>query len=351
MKHAITKILSIILAISMTLVCLGATTVFADETYTLVVSTNQASMASTCVALRETCDKIAEESGGRIVIDFYDSGNLLAVTDAFKGVQDGIADIAFVPANFCFDYFKINSRLLVAPFIGYKSGQQAYDIYQTIREEFPIVNEECEKFGVVNLGVNFNESTDLYAHDRSLNVSNIDDLKGLKIGVSDSYLMQFLNQVGAAATFVTNADMYTDLDNNVVSGIIQHPGVLMITGCADTVHKVILFGSQGLCRSTSMYLMNKDKFDSLPEDLQEIVKRNFDEYTQTAQDLQLVERDAFFNAIDADIVELTDEQVAAFAEAGQGIINGILEELSADGIDGEAIYNRIEELVAEIPAE
>lgn len=347
MKKLISSILTVIMTAGILMACLGSTVVMADDTYTLVVSTNQAAMAPTCVALRETCDKIAEESGGRIEIEFYDSGNLLAVTDALKGVMDGTADIAFVPANFCFDYFKVNARLLVAPFIGYKSGQQAYDIYQILREEFPIVDEECEQFGIVNLGVNFNEATDLYAHDRNLNVSTIEDLKGMKIGVSDSYLMQFLNQVGAAATFVTNADMYTDLDNNVVAGIIQHPGVLLITGCADTVHKVILFGSQGLCRSTSMYLMNKDKFDSLPEDLQEIIKRNFDEYTQIAQDSQLSERENFFNAIDADVVELTDEQVAAFAEAGQNIVDGIIEELAADGIDGQAIYDRIEELVAE----
>ena len=349
MKKIITGVLSAVMTASLAIASLGGiTTIQADETYNIVVSTNQASMSQTCIAMKEACDRIMEESEGRIVIDFYDSANLLSVTDAFKGVQDGIADIAFVPANMTFDYFKLNGRLLVAPFIGYKSEQQAYDIYQIIREEFPIVDEECEQFGIVNLGAYFNGAVDLYAHDRNFSITTVDDLKGLKIGVSDAYLLQFMNQVGAAATFVTNADMYTSLDNNVVSGILQHPGVLLITGCADTVHKVIKFGNQGLLRSTSMILMNKNTYDRLPEDLQEIVKRNFDQFTQEGQTIQGLEIAGFMNSIDADVIELSYDEVAAFAEAGQNIVNDIIADLESNGIAGQAIYDRIQELIEEV---
>lgn len=321
----------------------------ADKEYKIIVNTSQAAQAPTTVALKEVCEKMTEAADGRLKFEVHDSGTLLSVVDSFAGVQDGLADISFVPANFCYDYFGINSRLLVLPFMGYKSPQQAYDIYQMLRSEFPEVETESEEYGIKNLGVFFNGGTDLYLKKSNVTFDSVNDLQGMKVGVSDKFLVEYLNKMGSTAVFTTNADIYTNLDNGVVDAVFQHALIFQVTGCADILNTIIKFGDSGIMRGTSMMLMNNNTYDSLPEDLQKILTDGFTEYCQTAQNIQSNDVDAYNKMLvdkGAELIELSEEEIAPFKDLSVDITTDCIKGLEDMGYqNAQAIYDRVQVLV------
>lgn len=354
MKKLVTKFLSVGLVLAMLLAmasCGSSDSGSADDgkVYKIIVNTPQAAQASTTVALVEACDKITEASDGRIEFEIHDSGTLLGMLDAFTGVQDGLADITFVAANMGYDYLGISSRLTMLPFMGYESGQQAYDIYQTLRGEYPELDKEFEDNGLVNLGVFFNEGTNLYFKGENVNFSSVDDLKGMKVGVADKFLVDYLKEMGGTPVFTTNADIYTNIDNGVVDAVLQHPLIFQVTGCADLLNTVVEFGDSGIMRGSSMMIMNKNTYDGLPEDLQQILKDGFAEYCQTAQDIQINDSKAFNQSLadkGAEFITLTDDQIAGFKDLSVGVKDDCIKGLEDMGYENaQEIYDRIQELI------
>lgn len=249
-----------------------------------------------------------------------------------------------------YDTIPINGRLLTLPMMGYTSEDQAYAVYNQLREEFPEIDAECEADGLVNLGVWFNGPTHLHLN-KSVNVTSVDNLKGMKLGGADAQQNELINGMGATGVFVSSADAYTSLDNGVVDGIVQHTLFFRVTGATDIVKTVVEFGDTGIMRGCSMMLMNKDKYDTLPEDLQVMIKDAFADMMVKAQeiesnDIATVKQQMADNG--AEYITLSAADCAPIKAQADQIHKDTIKELEEKGINAQAIYDRAQELISTV---
>ena len=317
-----------------------------DEVYTLSVTITQPAESVAGKVTGEWCDIINERSGGRLNLEVYYSGTLLSVTDTATGVMDGFADIGFLPSNLGKDYFPITGNMLFWPFMGYPGTEQGYQNLQTIFAEFPEVAAEYEAVGLKFLGAYLMGRNDLY-FAKEQNVQSPADLKGMKIGVSSAFFNDYLTALGAAPVFVTNADLYTSLDNGVVDGLIQHLALMKSTGTIDVIKGATFVGDGGMLRDLGIFIMNGDKFNSLPADLQEILVQGFQDMLDATIVADEASRNVFYGQLvenGAKLIEVSNEDAAAWAELVEGLHEAELAKLEAKCPNIRTIYDRIMEL-------
>ena len=101
---------------------------------------------------------------------------------------------------------------------------------------------------------------------------------------------------------------------------------------------------------TFVLAMNKDKYNALPDDLKAVIDDNsglgFSTFAGEVQ--QAYEDPAREIALDANnnIVTLSAEQSAAWADAAAPVYDAWLSEMSEKGIDGQALIERAKALMA-----
>lgn len=317
-----------------------------DEVYTLSVTITQPAESPFGKIVGEWCTTINERSGGRLNLEPYYSGTLLAVTDTATGVMDGFADIGFLPSNLGKDYFPITGNLLCWPFMGYPSTEEGYKTIQTIFAEFPEVEAEYEACGLKFMGAYLMGRNDLY-FGKEQNVQAPGDLKGKKIGVSSAFFNDYLSALGAAPVFVSNADLYTSLDNGVVDGVIQHLSLLKSTGTIDVVKGATLIGDAGMLRDLGIFIMNGDKYNSLPADLQKILLDGFHEMLDAQSATEEATRNVFYKQLQesgAKLIELDNTSFVEWAKLASGLHEAQLGQLESKCPNIRSVYDRVLEL-------
>lgn len=319
------------------------------QPYKLTVALTQPAEAYAAKVVTEGCEKITAASEGRLQFEIHYSGTLVAITDVIPSLSDGFADIGFVPGNFGTDYFPITSKLMSMPCMGFPSTEAAYNAYTTIRAEFPALDAEYEAHGIKNLGAYYMGRNDLYFNSASTSVKTPSDLKGLKIGVSSAFMTNYLKNIGATPVFITNADMYTSMDNGVVNGLVQHLALMNSTGTIDTVKSVTFIGDSGILRDLGIFAMNLDRYNSLPEDLQKLLSDGFVDICAETTVQDEIMRDRFLEKLESTgtvIVQLTEEEAQTWLEAAEEIHQDVVAELEGLGLPAQAIYDRIAQLNA-----
>ncbi len=320
-----------------------------EDSYTIIVNLTWPAESEETKVMKAGLADIESATEGRLTFEVYDSGALVGIMDTFKGAQDGMCDITFMPNNIAYDYLPLNGRLLTMPMMGYTSMENANAVYNQLREEFPEVDTELEQYNLINLGAYFNGPADFY-FAKSVGMTSLDDIKGFKIGNSDKLVNDIMNSVGTTGVSVSTADAYTGLDNGVVDGLVQHPLFFRVTGCTDIIKEVVKVGDTGVTRQDSMFIMNKNVYDGLPEDLQQALKTGFDAIIAAEADVNINSVNGYEKGLaDKGVVftVLDETKTQAIHDKAVEIQKATITELEGQGVNAQAIFDRAQELIAE----
>ncbi len=319
------------------------------DSYKVIVNLTWPAESEETKTIKAGLEDIESATEGRLTFEVYDSGSLVGIMDTFKGAQDGLCDITFMPNNIAYDYLPLNGRLLTMPMMGYTSIENANAVYNQIRQEYPEVDTELEQYGLVNLGAFYNGAADFY-FAKSVGLSSLSDIKGFKIGNSDKLVNDIVNSIGTTGVNVTTADAYTSLDNGVVDGLVQHPLFFRVTGCTDIIKEVVKIGDTGVTRQDSMFIMNKNAYDRLPEDLQEALKTGFAQIVAAEAEVTsnsvagyekaLADKGAVFTVLDDSVSQPIRDKASEIQKT-------TIEELEGQGVKAQEIYDRVQELIQE----
>ena len=96
--------------------------------------------------------------------------------------------------------------------------------------------------------------------------------------------------------------------------------------------------------SVFLLLMNKDKFNSLPKDLQEIINKSVDiDMVKKVGELWMdVEKPSIKmqkESPDSDVTTLSADAMKDFDAAGQRVVQRWIKEVDAKGIDGQKLVD------------
>jgi len=313
-----------------------------NKVYDLSFSTHDPAGSYKTKMHEEWARRINEESGGRINITVYTGGSLAASNEALDAVRTGQCDSAWVFSNYFPNQFPL-AEVITLP-LGFSSVPQATNVLWDLYEAYPEFQAQFKDFKLIMLHSN---AVNVVCTDKDHPVDEVADLKGLVIRCTAGIPTDLLKVWGANPITMGPGDIYEAIQKGVISGAtFDYSGVR-----AFKLQEVVkYFCQQPVYLGPYFLLMNKNSFEKLPADLQEIVTKHSGrdislEMAYVFEGDEKLSRDLFKEA-GCEFLEISEENKAEFKSYGQGIIDQWMKDHENLGIDIKAYLDKTVELAA-----
>lgn len=286
-----------------------------EETIVIKFSHNQP-IASPEHVGAEKFKEIAEtESGGRIKVEIYPALQMGSLREQVEGVQIGTINISMQPSA-VISPFVDDIKLCDLPYIWPKDRQKAYEILDG--EMGRELLDRLEQGGFHGLGYWFGGYKLLSTKDTEIHKPS--DLAGLRMRIMEApILISQYEAWGATPIALPYAELYNALQQGIVDGQ-ENPLQTIYLNNYHEVQNEIIQSYHGVM----MYVLiaNKEWFDGLPKDIQEIVIKAEEEGRKVARDVLTQTENEYAEKIKESGVhyyELTDEEIEVFREASKPV--------------------------------
>ena len=253
----------------------AASDVVSDEVITIVYATPEASGMPTDAMSQWVAKEITERSNGHIVVELHGAGTLGGDTELVSQVMEG-----------------------TIPLVGLSISalSQYTNLYECTQLPFLLSDYEKEKAAL------------------GRQINGIDDLKGLKLRIMTSNVIQeTITRLGANVTTMAYNEVYTGLQNGVIDG-----EEINITSAGMQKHYEVIkyFTEIGLYPFPAVYVMNGDYWNKLSAEDQELIAQVFAEGHDKAFDefLPQIEGECKQLCEDAGVTFNTIEDLTPFQE-------------------------------------
>lgn len=300
-----------------------------DEVYELTLSHVVSEDHASHIALTDLSENLEEKSDGQITLDVRANGELYgADREALEAVQMGNIEMTTTATPTVASF---NEKFLVfdLPFMFESTDQAREKIDGELGET---LNQSLETNGLVGLG--YGENGFRHIANNEGPIEEIDDLSGLTMRVIENPLYQdAYNELGANASPLSFSELYSALQQGTFDGM-DNPISLIYSMNFNEVTDFLTLTHQTY--APIITIINKEVFDGIPEDLQQLLKeetRASMEYQRelTAEQDELNLEELIEGGMEVN--ELGAEQEQVFREALQPIYDKYSEEIGQDIID------------------
>ena len=280
-------------------------------------------------------EKVEAESGGRIKVEIYPAMQLGGKPPAlFDQTKDGVVDIAWTLPGYTPGRFP-GTEAFELPFMpasAEATSQAAWDFYDKyLREEFASVQ-------VIAVHVH---SPGLL-HVKGEGVAKLEDMKGLKLRGPTRQVNALLSALGATPVGMPVPAMPEALSKGVIDGTVIPWEVTTPLKVAELVDSHTDFeSSRGFYTAFFVFVMNKARYDSLPDDLRAIIDANSGRETSRWVGSVMDQGDApGIKAAESAgnvIRKLPAAEVARWKAAAAPLVESWIAEMNGKGYDGTAM--------------
>jgi TRAP-type C4-dicarboxylate transport system substrate-binding protein len=216
------------------------------------------------VVIANWCQRVEEESNGRVQIDIYPAESLLQYEDIYRGVATGISEIGAWSPHYDVAAFSLTSGFTL-PGIPWGSYEAIYKVHRGTFEAIPALQAEFKDVKILGYASLAEGIIMLSGHEAQVPA----DLKGLKLAASAAEIPR-AEALGAVGVSLSAADRYLAIERGTVDGAIMVWGAVR----AFKLYEVCDWFLEGIAQPRSnMYpIMNQEVFDSLPADIQQIIE-------------------------------------------------------------------------------
>ncbi len=254
---------------------------------------------------------VEEQSKGRIKVEVYHSGQLGGQTELNESVKSGSITMTMGSPSYMGANYEPMFNVLALPFI--ITPQNLEKAYAAVDGEIGIkLDNALQKSGFVTLGwmqIGFRHVT-----NSKKTIKGPDDLKGILIRLQPNEIhMQTFKALGANPQTLDFAELYSALQQGVIDS--QENSL-------DNIYSNKFNEAQKYLSTTGHFFdfqpiwINKDFFDKLPSDLQQVLRDAGKKAAQKQrEDANAAEADRMKQLGEhLEITELTDEQLSLFQE-------------------------------------
>jgi len=280
------------------------------------------------------CKEVEKRTDGKVKIEYYAGQTLTKANQCYDGVLEGLSDIGFSVFAYTRGRFPVISAIDLP--MGYTSGKAATALINEVYKKFK--PKELENTQVMYLhahgpGV---------IHTKGKAVRKLEDMKGLKFRAHGTST-DVVKALGGTPVSKPMPETYEMLQKGVVDGSVYPIESNKGWKLADvTDYCTTNFSS---AYTTSFFVvMNKDKWNSVPPDIQTIIQAVNDEWAVKhgeAWDASDKEGMAYFLEQKNEVINLDDKESAKWKEAVAPIIDGYVKELNEKGLNGQEIIDFI----------
>ena len=236
-------------------------------------------------------------------------GTIAGQFDMFEAVEDGIVDMAYVNTLFEGAKLPLEQITFVTPF-GSTDLKQTMATFDKVRGQIPELDEQFLKHNQRRLAISGLVN---YHMVSTFEINSLDDLQGRKFG-APGLAANWLEGTGATPVSGSLSEYYNSLKTGVYDGILMFESGIPTFKFYEVAPIItrVGFGSQ----LTTNITINEDKWQSLPEEVQQVLTDVSEEYEAQLVEAT-VERAAkgLQTAVDngATIHDMPKDEIAALA--------------------------------------
>lgn len=294
-------------------------------------------------------EKVEQDSQGRIKVEIYPTMQLGGKPPSlYDQAKDGVVDIVWTLAGYTPGRFP-KAEVFEMPFLpstGEATSQAAWDYYQQhMREE----TKDVHVIAVHTHGPGL-------LHVKGDGVRRLEDMRGLKLRGPTRMINNLLENLGATPVGMPVPGVPEALSKGVIDGTVIPWEVTKPLKVAELVDTHTNFsGDRGLYTTFFFFVMNKAKYDSLPDDLKAVIDANSGRETaawvgRVMDEGDIPGREAAEQQGNA-IIVLDAQETDRWREMAQKVVQDWIAEMKGKGLDGAALYQEATSLVEKYSAD
>lgn len=284
---------------------------------------------------------IDEATGGRVKITSFPAGTLVASTETYDGVVKGVADMGLSVYAFTRGRFPVLETFLM-PGVAYNNSEAAsWALMEGIEKLNPKEIQDTHHLFSFAAGPG-----DLFTTKKA--IRQLADLKGLQIGATAGIRAEAIETLGATPVVLPMNEWYEALSKNIMDGGVAPLESLKGFRLGEATGNYITL-TPFLYNQLFFTVMNKDKWESLPPDIQQII-------TDTTKKFYAEHLPTLFNRIDAgglkyikekrnvEVITLSEEEQALWLGKIEPLQDKYVASLNEKGLPGDDILKTVKEL-------
>ncbi len=290
-------------------------------------------------------EKVEKESGGRIKVEIYPFMQLGGTApEQYDLIVDGVIDGGWVIPGYQAGRFP-ETEVLELPFMVTKSAEEASVAAWTFTQKYL-----TDDFADVHLIAAHMHGRGLI-HMKGDAPETVDDLQGKKLRGPSRPATLLLEKLGAVPIGMPVPQFPEALSKGVLDGGVitwEMSPSLKLDELTDSHTDVA--GDKSLYNLFFIWGMNKDVYDSLPDDLKAVIDANSGLETSAwagrAHDTGDAEGRAVMEAAGNQIATLSEEETAHIRELGDEVIDEWIADMDAKGLPGQQLVDDARAMVA-----
>ncbi|MEJ2725013.1 MAG: TRAP transporter substrate-binding protein [Deltaproteobacteria bacterium] len=277
---------------------------------------------------------VATVTHGRVKIDLYPGGTLTGVSDTYQGILKGVTDIGLGVVAYQLQKFPL-IEMFELPGLSYPdpvvSTMTTWEGYKKFKD---LVFTDTKILFLMTTGPGFLGTV-------KKPVYTLEDLKGLEINATGS-TAEAAKALGAVPVNIPAPEIYLALQKGILKGQICPPEFFKSFRTGELVHYVTV-PTSALYNKVWFVAMNLKKWNSLEPDIQRAIgnasdenwiekaSRIFDSYGKGGLD--------FVKENGGEIIYLSPEENARWAEMLKAVPQKYIRDLDAKGLPGQAVWD------------
>lgn len=286
---------------------------------------------------------VEEASGGRIKIEHFDAMSLGGrPPELMDQARDGVVDMSMTVVGYTPGRFP-RTEVFELPFMMTNPVATAAAYWEMVETDW----QSNEYKDVKVLGA--------WVHGPGLihtqgGVTKLEDMDGLTLRGPTRIINNLLGELGAEPVGMPLPAIPEALSKGVVKGTVIPWEVTTAIRLSELVDNHTGFaGEEALYTAAIVLVMNKAKYDALPDDLKAILDAESGAKLSTFATQIMWDMDAPARKIAEDagntIVELDDAEVARWKEAAAPVVEQWIADMDGKGIDGAALIEQAKALI------
>ena len=293
--------------------------------------------------LKPWATAVEEASGGRIAIQHFDAMSLGGrPPELMDQARDGVVDLSMTVVGYTPGRFP-RTEVFELPFMMTNPVATASAYWEMVETDWQS-NEYKE---VKVLGAWVHGPGVVHSKD---GVNNLEDMKGLTVRGPTRIINDMLSELGAEPVGMPLPAIPEALSKGVVKGTVIPWEVTPAIRLSELVTNHTEFsGDEALYAATIVLVMNKAKYEALPDDLKAIIDEESGAKLSKFATQVMWDEDAPARAIAEKagntIVELDAAEVARWKEAARPVIERWIADMDGKGLDGAALIEQAKALI------
>ncbi|MDR9439186.1 MAG: TRAP transporter substrate-binding protein [Halomonas sp.] len=258
-------------------------------------------------------EEVEEKSDGRISIEVLPAAQVGGDVEIIEQIQMGLVDIG-IPPTATLGNFEPRMQILDLPFLlpDYDTMVEVLD--GDVGREILDTLDDDNMYGVNFWGAGFRHIT-----NNVRPIETPEDLADVRMRTMQApIIISTYENLGANATAMAFTEVYNGLQQGVVEGQ-ENPLANIYTMRFYEVQDYLSLTNHAYHAYAAV--MNQNAWDSLPEDLQQVMVEAFDNGRDASRELTLQDEGRILEEVEGEIAinEITDEARAAFIEASMPV--------------------------------